>query len=57
MVNPQGQVELIKYYGDRLKERIRNLIDRVIKYCKIHNEWKIFPFLQYRRKETGEIPK
>ena len=27
-------VELIKYGRDRLKERIRNLIDRVVKCCK-----------------------
>ena len=31
-------VELIKYGGGRPKERIRNLIDRVIKCCKLPNE-------------------
>ena len=39
---PGGKsVELIKYGGTRLKEIIRHLIDRVIKYCKIPKEWKL----------------
>ena len=41
MKHGKSSVELIKYGGDRLKERIRNLIDRVIKCCKIPKEWKI----------------
>ena len=35
-------VKLIKYGGDRLNERIRSWIERVIKCCKIPKEWKIY---------------
>jgi hypothetical protein len=34
-------VELIKYGGDRFRERIQNLIDRVKQRCKIPKKWKI----------------
>ena len=33
-------VELIKYSGDRLRERILNSTDRVVRSCKIPNGWK-----------------
>ena len=34
-------VELIRYGGDRLRERTRNLIESVIRCCKIPKEWNI----------------
>ena len=41
-LGPGGiSIELINYGGVRLKERIRNLIDRVVKFYKIPKEWKI----------------
>ena len=50
-------VELIKYVGDRLKKRIRNLIDRVIKCCKIPKECKtyhIFFNIQERKQKRSQ---
>ena len=41
MKNGKPSGELVIGGGDRLKERIRNLIDRVINCCKIPKEWKI----------------
>ena len=50
-------VELIKYGGDRLKERIRKLIDRVIKCCKIPKEWKISHISSIYKKGDRRDPK
>ena len=33
-------VEIIKYGGDRMRKRIRNLIDRMICCSKMPKEWK-----------------
>ena len=57
MVNPQGQVELIKYGEDRLKEIIRKLIDRVIKCCIIPKEWKISHISSIYKKGDRRDPK
>ena len=50
-------VELINYGEDRLKERIRNLIDRVVRCCKISKKWKISQIFSIYKKGDRIGPK
>ena len=50
-------VELVTYGGGRLKERIRNLIDRVVQCCKIPRKWKIYHISSIYKKWYKKDPK
>ena len=47
----------IKYDGDRLRERVSHLIDRVLRCWRILNEQKISQISSINKKETDDIPK
>ena len=50
-------IEPIKCGGDRLKERIWHLIDRVVQCCKTPKEWKISHISSIYKKGDRRDPK